>query len=124
MGVFARELFEARGIHGEISVLSYAGSIPPVSCLNDGIQISTGATVGHGLICISDDPDKRVEADFTCGGKTIRVRLKEQYAARIRQDIEKGVGLYGKSPRYWKYVRKLALRYWSNWDRKAIFSVK
>lgn len=121
MGLFAREWFEKEGIAGHISLVSYAGSVPPVSCLNDGLQMSTGATVGHGLISISDDPDKRVEALFTRGEKTLRVWLKPAYEERIREDIRYGVQQYGSSPAYWKYIRNLALKYWAKWDRTKIF---
>ncbi|MDD5507267.1 MAG: nucleoside hydrolase [Bacteroidales bacterium] len=52
MGLRAREYFRAG--HDQLKVVSYAGSIPPVSCLNDGLQVSTGATLGHGLIRIAE----------------------------------------------------------------------
>lgn len=120
MGLYAREIFEAEGIRGHISILSFAGSVPPVSCLNDGLQISTGATVGHGLMDISDEAEKRAEAVFTAGGKTIRLKLKPEYEERIKQDIASGVAAYGSGPRYWEYVRELALKYWAEWDRKEI----
>ena len=121
MGLHARELFERQGITDHISILSYAGSVPPVSCLNDGLQISTGATVGHGLISVAEEPRKRAEAIFTAGGKSTRLCLKPEYEDRIRQDISLGVEKYGTSAQYWQYVRELALKYWSEWDRSEIF---
>ena len=122
MGLYAREWFESQGLAGEVSILSYAGSVPPVSCLNDGLQISTGATVGHGLIGISDEEEKRVEALFTQREKQLRLRLKPAFEQQIRSDIAAGAARYGHSPDYWQYVRELALRYWSEWDRRQIFS--
>ncbi|MBQ9410302.1 MAG: formylmethanofuran dehydrogenase subunit E family protein [Bacteroidales bacterium] len=119
MGLRAKELLQAEG---HVSVVSYAGAIPPVSCFNDGLQVSTGASLGHGLIRISEDPLKRPEAVFTCGEKSIRLALKPEYDAIIRRDIEEGVALYGHSPSYWQYVRSLALKYWRDWDRKEIFT--
>lgn len=124
MGLRAREWFESQGCDSDISVISFAGNRPPVSCFNDGIQISTGATLGHGLISVSEEEDKRTEAIFCCEQKQIRLRLKEEYEKQIRDDIRKGVGSYGHSPEYWMYVRRLALRYWSQWDRKTIFTEK
>lgn len=121
MGLFAREWFEAQGLGGEISVLSYAGCVPPVSCLNDGLQMATGATLGHGLIGLSEEAEKRVEAVFTCGDTSLRLRLKPSFEAQIKADIAAGVRQFGHSPAYWQYVRELALRYWSSWDRKDIF---
>ena len=124
MGLAAREIFEKEGIKDHISVLSYAGTVPPVSCLGDGLQISTGATIGHGLISISDEAEKRVEAIFTSGGKTLTLKLKPEFEARIKADIEEGVAKYGHKPEYWEYVRKLALKYWAEWDRKQLFLLK
>lgn len=123
MGLLARELFERQGITDHISILSYAGSVPPVSCLNDGLQISTGATVGHGLINVAEDPHKRVEAVFTAGEKSIRLYLRPEYEARIRQDISLGLEKYGTGAQYWQYVRELALKYWCGWDRNELFFV-
>jgi pyrimidine-specific ribonucleoside hydrolase len=50
MGIRAREYF-ATGVD-EFTVRSFAGSTPPVSCFNDGLQVSTGATPGHGLLTV------------------------------------------------------------------------
>lgn len=124
MGLRARELFESEGLDGDIAVLSHAGSVPPVSCLNDGLQVSTGATVGHGLIAVSEDPEKRVEARFSCGGRDLTLRLRPEFESQIREDIRAGVERFGHSPAYWQYVRSLALRYWAEWDRTQIFSVR
>ena len=118
MGLCAEELLGDS--EGSLSVLSYAGFRPPVSCLNDGLQISTGATLGHGLIRVSDEK-ARPEAAFTKDGKTILLRLKKEYRERIEEDIREGVSRFGHSPEYWDHVRSLALRYWSEWDRSAIF---
>ena len=116
MGLHARELLGA-----PLSVLSFAGNVPPVSCMNDGLQIGAGATLGHGQITVSDDPDARAEAEFRCGEKVLRLRLKPEYEERIREDIRIGVEKFGHSPAYWQYVQSLALRYWREWDRKQIF---
>lgn len=123
MGLRAREWFEAQGCKGEIALLSFAGSTPPVSCLNDGLQVSTGATVGHGLIRISDDAEKRVEAEFSCDGYRLSMALRPEFEAQIRSDIAEGVARYAHSPAYWEYIRVLALRYWSTWDRNEIFLI-
>lgn len=122
MGLRAREWFEAQGIEGHIHVLSFAGSTPPVSCLNDGLQVSTGASLGHGLIAVSDEPATRPEAIFTCGERSIRLALKPEYAAQIRTAISDALSRFGSTPRYWQRVRDLALNYWCLWHRREIFS--
>ena len=124
MGLRARELFEEAGCKGEISAVSFAGLQPPVSCLNDGLQVGSGASLGHGLISVSDEPEKRVEARFSCEGKSLTLSLKPEYSAIIRADIKEGVERYGHSPAYWQYIRNLALRYWSTWARWEIFDCR
>ena len=121
MGLRALELFEQEGLTGDVSVVSFAGTEPPVSCFGDGLQVSTGATVGHGLFTVSEEPLKRPEALFTCGGKTLSLRLKPEYEAKIREDIASAVSRFGHSPAYWQHVRSLAILYWSTWDRREIF---
>ena len=124
MGLFACELLKESGGIEPVSVVSYAGLRPPVSCLNDGLQISTGATLGHGLIQVANEDDPRPEARFTCSGKSLILKLKDEYREQLEQDIREGVARYGHAPEYWSYVRSLALRYWSGWDRREIFEVK
>ena len=123
MGLLARELFRERGVE-EISVLSFAGSVPPVSCLNDGLQVSTGASMGHGLFALSSaEREASVKARFEGGDRVLELRLKPENETIIRADIRKGRELYGDSAQYWSYVRELALRYWLEWDRARIFSI-
>lgn len=38
--------------------------------------------------------------------------------------MKTGIGLCGLNTEdYWKYVRKLALNYWLEWDRMEIFDI-
>ncbi len=122
MGIRAREYF-AIGVD-DMEVTTLAGSRPPVSCLNDGLQVGTGGTVGHGLITVAAVDAPRPEAVFRFKDKSIRLKLKPEYAARIRDDVQRGVALYGPdSEPYWRYIRKLALRYWSEFDRHEVFDL-
>ncbi len=122
MGLRAREWFNI-GVD-DIRVVSYAGLLPPVSCLNDGLQVGTGATVGHGLIRVEACDDPRPEARFTFKDRTIRLTLKPEYARRIRDDVRLGIRRYGNlTEPYWQYVRDLALRYWRDFDRHEIFDL-
>ncbi len=93
MGIRAREWFDI-GVD-DFEVVSMAGSQPPVSCLNDGLQTATGSTLGHGLISIADTDTPRPEATFRFKDDTIRISLKEEYADRIRRDCRRGVEIYG-----------------------------
>ena len=122
MGIRAREYFNI-GVD-DIEVTTFAGRKPPVSCMNDGLQAGTGASVGHGLITVADTDHPRPEARFTFKGKTIRLALKPEYAERIRRDVRRGIELYGDlTEAYWLYVRELALRYWLDFDRYEIFDL-
>ena len=116
MGLYARE-----SLGSPLSVVSFAGNTPPVSCMNDGLQIGADATLGHGKISVSTDPHARAEAEFRSSEKVLRLKLKPEYEERVLQDIRHGVEQFGSSPAYWRYVQSLALRYWREWDRNQIF---
>lgn len=123
MGIRAREYFNI-GVD-DIEVVSLAGSHPPVSCMNDGLQVGTGGTVGHGLIRVLDCRPPRPKAYFSFKEKTISLALKEKYARRIREDVRRGIALHGdKTKAYWEYVRALALKYWQDFDRHEIFDME
>ena len=120
MGVFARECF-GKGTES-LTVVSYAGGTPPLSCMNDGIQVSTGATLGHGAIVISPSEIRIPASDFTSGGRTVRVSLKkdiaETIAIQIREILHRCGGL---TDAYWTEVRELGLACWRDLDRREIF---
>jgi pyrimidine-specific ribonucleoside hydrolase len=123
MGLRARQYFHI-GVD-DFTILSYAGHTPPLSCLNDGLQVSTGGTLGHGLITVSTEPPFYPEATFTFKGRSIVLKLKDKYWTTVKTDIKKGVDGYGlDTEEYWKYIRKLAMEYWLKWDRKEIFIIK
>ncbi len=125
MGLYVKDIFNADGLTGHIGIVAYTGSVPPVSCLLDGLQASTGSTLGHGLIKVAGtSAPPRAAATFTCGEKCITVALKPEYEAQIEADIKRCVTLYANGPEYWKYVEDLALRYAREWDRDGIFLLK
>lgn len=123
MGVRAKEYFGA-GID-EMKIVSYAGLVTPYSCLNDGLQVSTGATLGHGLISIAPDTTRLPQADFTYMNQTIRLTLKKEYQTKIGSEIRELHKIYGlDSNIYWDLVRVLAIKYWSTLDRQNIFDIQ
>ncbi len=121
MGVRALEYFNV-GVNN-LEVVTYAGNEPPLSCLNDGIQISTGATIGQGLITVDKTVLPIPTVEFAFNGKKIRIELKKEIAERIEVDIKKGVQQFGMSDKYWAYVEELAYRYWQELDRHVIFDL-
>jgi len=121
MGVRALEYLHAD--IGDVNIISLAGTAPPESCLNDGLQVSTGATLGHGLIQSLPTDNPLSEATFSTKEKSIRMRLREDVSQMIRDEIKGAVEKFGHSPDYWSYVRQLAVRYWHELDRHEIFEI-
>jgi pyrimidine-specific ribonucleoside hydrolase len=122
MGIKVREYFGSGS--DMISVVTYAGSKPPYSCLNDGIQVSTGATLGMGTIRLASDTLARPSAVFSYRGRSVRITLKKEYLDRVDADINEGIVKFGlMDDGYWKLIRRNALKYWLEWDRNKIFDV-
>jgi pyrimidine-specific ribonucleoside hydrolase len=122
MGIRARELF---GVGPDmLEVITYAGSRPPYSCLTDGIQVSTGATLGMGTIHVAEDSIARPEAIFKYKDRSIRITLKREYLEMVDADINEGIVKFGlMDDGYWKLIRHNALKYWLEWDRNKIFDI-
>jgi pyrimidine-specific ribonucleoside hydrolase len=122
MGLRVREFFHI-GID-DISVISHAGKKPPLSCINDGLQVSTGGTVGHGLFTVKAAPPYLPQASFTFKNRTIRIILKNSFWSLIKDDIRNAVQRFGLgTDLYWQHIRKLAIGYWLNWSRRDIFRI-
>jgi pyrimidine-specific ribonucleoside hydrolase len=123
MGMFA--MYTLQSGHGDLSIVSYAGSNPPISCLNDGLQLSTGATLGHGLITIREANTGIPVVDFTNEGKTVRITLIDVIYQKIEESLKvafKESG--GMTDKYWKRIRKLAIVCWVEFDRNKIFNIE
>jgi pyrimidine-specific ribonucleoside hydrolase len=123
MGIRVRQYFNISV--DDVHVISYAGSGPPVSCLNDGLQVSTGGTVGHGLFKTSDEEYKRPEATFIFKNKSVTLKLKDEYWNMIKTDVKATIDKCGNlTPAYWQELRRHAIRYWLEFDRMEIFEVR
>jgi pyrimidine-specific ribonucleoside hydrolase len=120
MGIAAREILHAN--LDELKVESRTGLRPPFSCLNDGLQISTGASLGRGTITVPASDRPLVEAIFIKDDRRLRLRLKESVQERISSDIRNAVKSYGETtPEYFREVRRLSFDYWLNLNRNEIF---
>ena len=123
MGIRAREYFDT-GVD-EFSAVSFAGSLPPLSCMNDGIQVSTGATPGHGLLTVKNENTTIPSAEFTYMNRKIRLTLKPEIAEKISSELKEINFVYGlDSNIYWELVRKNTIKYWLNLDRHDIFTIE
>jgi inosine-uridine nucleoside N-ribohydrolase/formylmethanofuran dehydrogenase subunit E len=123
MGIRAREIFGVG--QDQLEVVTYAGTQPPYSCLNDGIQVSTGATLGMGTIHLANDSIRQPMAVFSYKGRFVKIKLKNEYLEQVDSDIDEGIVKFGlMDDGYWKLIRSNALKYWIEWDRNKIFDVE
>lgn len=122
MGMRAMEYFNV-GVNNLV-IKAFAGNKPPLSCFNDGIQISTGATIGQGLITVSDTVLEVPTINAAFNGQRIRISLKPEIAAQMQKEIKHGVETCGLlTEQYWLYIEKLAIQYWREFDRNEIFLI-
>ena len=118
MGIRAREILMVP--FDELAVVSLCGSKPPFSCTNDGLQVSTGASLGRGTI--SNTHMGEPEAIFFHKQKRLRLRAKPVLKAEAGGVIKALSDQYGfQSPQYFKELDKVSVKYWLDWDRKKIF---
>ena len=74
MGLLALELLDSPGYFG-IEAESQTGTVTPLSCLTDGVQIGSGCTLGKGNIRVTDERRPRVHfSDKT--GKRVTIELR------------------------------------------------
>lgn len=119
MGIRAREILNAP--FDELTVVSHAGSEPPLSCMNDGLQASTGASLGRGSITLANDKNEP-SAEFQYKGRTVRMSVREEIVQRIKDDIKMTAEKYGwLTDAYYKNLRAVAIQYWLELDRNKIF---
>lgn len=122
MGIRACEYFNV-GVNN-LKVTTFVGNNPPLSCLNDGIQISTGATIGQGLITISDTVIQIPTVIFEFNKQKIKITLKAEISKQMQAEIKQGVAKYEFTDEYWTYIEELALKYWANFNRHEIFNIE
>ena len=84
MAIMEHADYASFGYHvNNLFAVSYAGNKPPLSCFNDGIQISTGATIGQGLIKVSDQVLSIPTVDFEYNGRKIKLSLKTEFVSLV-----------------------------------------
>jgi pyrimidine-specific ribonucleoside hydrolase len=119
MGIRAREVLDAG--YDALRVVSWAGSRPPVSCMNDGLQTATGASLGRGTIEVVRS-SSLPSADFIIGNRKLSLTLKKGTEEKINMALR---GLSekhgGTGAAYFAGVRELSMEYWMDLDRNEIF---
>jgi len=92
MGLLALDLLGSPGYFG-LHAESETGSITPLSCLSDGIQIGSGCTAGKGNLTITEA--RRPRARFTVeGGAGVEITLRPEivrgfHSAESRTESER-----------------------------------
>lgn len=76
MGLIAREMFPDR-----IYAILHSGTERPLSCMADGVQLSSCCTLGKGNIILEDKGE--AIAEFSDGFKHLRIDLLSDIRARI-----------------------------------------
>lgn len=118
MGVRAREVLDAP--FDQLRVVSFAGSTPPFSCLNDGLQVSTGASLGRGTISVANMSSPEVQ--FFHDAKGVSMKPKPEVVKAVRDTIKMLSKEYGfQSDAYFRELEKVAVKYWLEWDRSSMF---
>jgi formylmethanofuran dehydrogenase subunit E len=82
MGLYALNLLKTPG-YFELWVRSYTAQQPPQSCMNDGLQVSTGCTLGKGNISCSGE--ELSQASFYASEKVITLKLNPRIEAAIAE---------------------------------------
>ena len=67
---------------GKTKAIVRSGLRPPLSCLADGVQFSSGCTLGKGNIEVLDEG--LAQATFSAGGRVLTIALKDE----VRRDID------------------------------------
>ena len=78
MGLLALRELSSSGYEG-LEALVKTGNTPSLSCLLDGIQVSTGCTMGKGNIALG-----RAEADFSTDEKKVTFKVKDEIIDEIK----------------------------------------
>ncbi|MBI5000799.1 MAG: formylmethanofuran dehydrogenase subunit E family protein [Euryarchaeota archaeon] len=83
MGQAARTALGA----GKLRARVFAGPAPPISCIVDGVQVSTSCTLGKGNIWVINA--KKPEAEFTSESGAVWVALRNEVADHIAQTMSR-----------------------------------
>ena len=119
MGIRAREILDVS--LDDLEVVSFAANEPPLSCINDGLQAATGASLGRGTIRV-ETTEHTAAAVYIKEKKRLRLEVKKEIIEQIRENISNAIKEFGDlTPAYFAEVRRLSLNCWRDLDRKMIF---
>jgi len=93
MGVIARSLLKPRNESGLTAVM-FVKADPPASCVVDGVQVSSGCTLGKGTIRVSEAPDRIVgsfRAEHRACTVTVRHRVLNEFLGAVKKATDKAI---------------------------------
>jgi len=107
---------------GQFDITSYCGIHPPLSSMNEGIQVACETTGNKGLQIKEDKAEPMARVRFH--DRQIEISLRENYYQQMQDDLEQinNQYQYGTAP-YRQAIREKALHYWLEWNRKDIFRI-
>jgi len=85
MGLVALERLDAHGWF-DLRCLAKLRWAPPDSCVLDGIQISSGCTMGKHNVDVEEQDG--IAAEFAMGGRVLEIRLRQEILDGIRGVLE------------------------------------
>ena len=87
MGLAALELLDSKGWF-EIKCRAHLRWAPPNSCVIDGVQSSTGCTMGKHNIEVEEA--QGISAEFHAGEKRVRITLRGDTLSFVRGSFDAG----------------------------------
>ncbi|UCB59479.1 MAG: formylmethanofuran dehydrogenase subunit E family protein [Thermoplasmatales archaeon] len=86
IGIIANKLLDSDHFSKKVKV--WTKKFPPMSCVIDGIQLSSGCTIGKGSIIVKNGEFLKTEFSNN-EGKKIQISLKMQIKEDIEQNVKK-----------------------------------
>ena len=96
MGIVAVRALKPKGLH-EMSVRVWTKKTPPQSCLLDGIQVSSGCTLGKGNVRVEAAAD--IRATFRRGRRSVLIEPTENITALLTKVSEQSPARLGETAR-------------------------
>jgi formylmethanofuran dehydrogenase subunit E len=75
-----------RGLNGLFTYASLKCK-PPYSCIVDGIQVSTGCTIGNGNLTVKES--SKIEILFKNKGKQLTININPKLINHLNRDLKK-----------------------------------
>ena len=85
MGLLANEALGGSGFSKKATVMT--GTKPSISCMIDGIQLSSGCTTGKGNLVVEDRKEARAIFTDREGIMNIEISLREEIRQRIEAEL-------------------------------------